>query len=86
LGLSISSILLGITACVFTFFPALYYGSLPFFIGEMVSAGASLEKTWGKSDTRSIKILSIFGLLFGVLGYIFFMFIHSNVPGIGYSM
>jgi hypothetical protein len=52
----------------------------------MVSAGASLEKTWGKPDTRSIKILSIFGLIFGVLGYIFFMFIHSNVPGIGYSM
>lgn len=86
LVLSISSILLGITACVFTFFPALYYGSLPFFIGAMVSAGVSLEKTWGKSDTCSIRILAILGLLFGVLGYIFFMFIHSNVPGIGYSM
>ncbi len=86
LAFSIFSILLGILACVFTFFPTLYMGSLFLIIGAIGLAGVTLEKTWGKFDTLLIKILAILGLFFGILGYIFFMFIHSNVPGSGYSM
>ena len=85
-ALSILSILSGILACVFTFFPPLYMGSLFLVIGAIGSAGVTLERAWGRFDTLLIKILAIFGLFFGVLGYIFFMFIHSNVPGSGYSM
>ena len=84
--LSIMSILSGILACVFTFFPPLYMGSLFLVIGAIGLAGVTLERAWGRFDTLLIKILAIFGLFFGVLGYIFFMFIHSNVPGSGYSM
>jgi len=80
------SILSGILACVFTFSPALYMGSLFLVIGAIGLASVTLEKAWGRFDTLLIKILAIFGLFFGVLGYIFFMFIHSNVPGSGYSM
>ena len=85
-SLAISSILLGILACVFTFFPSLYMGSMFLVIGAIGLAGVTLERAKGYSDIPLIKILSILGLFFGVLGYIFFMFIHSNVPGIGYSM
>jgi hypothetical protein len=84
--LSIMSILSGILGCVFTFFPALYVGSLFLVIGAIGLAGVTLERTQGRFDTFLIKILAILGLFFGVLGYIFFMFIHSNVPGSGYSM
>jgi len=80
------SLLSGILACVFTFFPTLYMGSLFLFIGAIGLASVTLEKAWGKFDTLLIKILAILGLLFGVLGYIFFMFIHSNAPGSGYTM
>ncbi|KPL00850.1 MAG: hypothetical protein AMJ91_02925 [candidate division Zixibacteria bacterium SM23_73_3] len=84
--LSILSILSGIVGCIFTFSPALYMGSLFFAIGAIGLAGVTLERTQGKFDTLLIKILSIVGLFFGVLGYMFFMFLHSNVPGIGYTM
>lgn len=84
--LSIMSILSGILACVFTFFPAVYVGSLFLVIGAIGLASVTLEKAWGKFGTLQIKILAILGLFFGVLGYIFFMFIHSNVPSSGYSM
>lgn len=85
-ALSISSILSGILASVFTFFPAVYMGSLFLVIGTIGLASVVLEKTWGRCDTSAIKILAIIGLFFGVLGYIFFMFIRSNVPVSGYSM
>ena len=85
-ALSILSILFGILACIFTFFPALYMGSLFLVIGAITMASITLEKTWGRSDTLLIKFLAILGLFLGLLGYIFFMFIHSNVPGIGYTM
>jgi hypothetical protein len=61
-------------------------GSLFLVIGAIGLASVTLEKTWGRFDTLIIRILAILGLFFGVLGYIFFMFIHSNVPGCGYSM
>ena len=60
--------------------------SIPLIIGTIALGGVTLERAQGKSDALMIKILAIVGLVFGVLGYIFFMFIHSNVPGIGYSM
>jgi hypothetical protein len=84
--LAILSILLGILSCGFTFFPSLYMGSLILVLGAIGFAGVTLERVQGKSDVLLIKILAILGLFFGALGYIFFMFIHSNVPGIGYSM
>jgi hypothetical protein len=86
LTLSLSSILLGILSCIFTFFPALYFESLFLVLISLGLAGATLERARGKADAFLIKILSLIGLVCGVLGYIFFMFIHSNVPGIGYSM
>ena len=85
-ALSILSILLGILACVFTFFPAVYMGSLFFVIGAIGLAGVTLEKARGKFDALLIKILAILGLFLGVLGYISFMFLRSNVPGCGYTM
>jgi len=86
LGLSLLSIFLGILACIFTFFSTLYLKSIFLFIIGIVLAGVSLEKAQGKSDALPVKILAVIGLVFGALGYIFFMFIHSSVPGIGYSM
>jgi len=84
--LSLLSIFLGILACIFTFFSTLYLKSIFLFIIGIVLAGVSLERAQGKSDVLSVKILAVIGLVFGALGYIFFMFIHSSVPGIGYSM
>ncbi len=86
LSLSLISIFLGILACIFTFFPSLYMTSMILFITAIGLAGVSLERAQGKSDASLVKILAVIGLVFGALGYIFFMFIHSNVPGIGYSM
>ncbi len=86
LFLSMFSIFLGILACAFTFFPSLYISSIILFLATIGLAGVSLEKAQGKSDAGLVKILAIIGLAFGALGYIFFMFIHSSVPGIGYSM
>lgn len=85
-ALSILSILSGILACVFAFSPALYMGSLFLVIGAIALAGVTLERAWRQFGTLLVKILAILGLFFGVLGYIFFMFIHSNVPGIGARM
>ena len=85
-ALSILSILSGIMSCALTFIPALYMISLLFVIGAIALAGVTLEGTRGKFDTLLIRVLAVLGLLFGVLGYISFMFIRSNVPGIGYTM
>ena len=86
LGLSIFSILLGLSACVFTYSPALYMKSLILIITSIGLACFTLEKVRGKSNALSIKILAVAGVVLGVLGYIFFMFIHSNVPGCGYTL
>lgn len=86
LVLSILSIILGLLACVFTYVPGLYMKSLFLIIGALGSAGFTLEKAWGKSDASQIRLLAVAGLILGLLGYVFFMFIHSNVPGSGYTM
>jgi len=84
--LSASSILAGLVSCVFTFIPQLYMTSLFFFIAAIGLAGVTLERARGKYQTLLIKILAVLGLALGFLGYISFMFIHSNVPGCGYTM
>jgi hypothetical protein len=80
------SILTGSVSCAFTFIPQLYMTSLFFFMAAIGLAGVILERTTGKSQTLLIKILAVLGLALGVLGYISFMFIRSNVPGCGYTM
>lgn len=86
LALSILSILLGISSCAFTFIPQLYVGSLFLIIASVGLGGFILERTRGKSETRLAKVLAVVGMLFGVLGYICFMFLRSNVPGSGGHM
>jgi hypothetical protein len=83
---SIISLLLALTACVLTFIPSWYMRSLIPIIASLGLASFTLEKAWGKSGTLTIKILAISALAFALLGYISFMFIRSNVPGIGYTM
>lgn len=85
-ALSILSILSGILSCAFTFVPSLYVASLFFFIGAMGAGGLTLERTRGKCGTLAIKLLALLGLFLGVLGYISFMFIRSNVPSSGYTL
>ena len=84
--LSLLSILSGILACLFIFFTNFYFKSLFLVLVSIGLAGTTLERARGKSGAFWIRILALFGLVCGVLGYIFYMFIHSNVPGIGYSM
>jgi hypothetical protein len=86
LSLSILSIFSGILSCALTFVPSLYMASIFFVIGAIGSAGVTLERSRGKFHTLPIKILAVLGLFFGILGYLSFMFIRSNVPGIGYTM
>lgn len=86
LVLSILSTLLGISSCVFTFVPRLYMGSLALIIASIGLGGFTLERTRGESKTRLVKVLAVAGMLLGVLGYISFMFLRSNVPGCGYTM
>ena len=85
-ALSILSILLGISSCACTFVPRLYMGSLVLIIASIGLGGFILERTRGKSETRLAKVLAVAGILFGVLGYISFMFLRSNVPGSGGHM
>jgi hypothetical protein len=80
--LACGSIIFGISACVFSFFPALYLISFILVILTISLAGVTLESVSGKFSTLLIKILAIVGLVFGTLGYIFFMFLCSHVPGI----
>ncbi|MFQ6003143.1 MAG: hypothetical protein ACE5KJ_05290 [Candidatus Zixiibacteriota bacterium] len=84
--LACGSIIFGISACVFSFLPAFYLISFILVILTIALAGISLESVSGKFNTLLIKILAIVGLVFGILGYICFMFLRSNVPGIGYTM
>jgi 4-amino-4-deoxy-L-arabinose transferase-like glycosyltransferase len=86
LGISIISLLLALAACVLTFIPSWYMRSLIPMIASLGLASFTLEKAWGRSDTLAIKILAILALAFALLGYVSFMFIRSNVPGIGYTM
>ncbi|MGB7062946.1 MAG: hypothetical protein WBF13_11425 [Candidatus Zixiibacteriota bacterium] len=86
LALSILSILLGISSCAFAFLPPLYMGSLFLIIASVGLGGVILERTRGKSGTRLVKILAAVGMFFGVLGYVSFMFLRSNVPGSGGHM
>jgi hypothetical protein len=86
LGISIISLLLALAACVLTFVPSWYLRSLIPMIASLALASFTLEKTWGKSNTLAVKIVAISALAFALLGYISFMFIRSNVPGIGYTM
>jgi hypothetical protein len=83
---SLLSILSGILAVIFTFFPHLYSKSLFLVLISIGLAGTTLERARGKSGVFWIRVLAVVGLVCGILGYIFYMFIHSNVPGIGYSM
>ena len=78
--------LLGIGSCAFTFVPRLYMGSLVLIIASIGLGGFVLERTRGKLETRLAKVLAVVGMLFGVLGYISFMFLRSNVPGSGSHM
>ncbi len=80
--LACSSIILGISACVFSLVPALYLISFVLVILAIALAGVTLESVSGKFNTLLIRILAIVGLAFGTLGYISFMLICSNVPGI----
>jgi hypothetical protein len=82
LSLACASIIFGILACVFSFFPALYLTSFILVILAIALAGVTLESVSGKFDTLLIKVLAIVGLVFGTLGYICFMFLCSHVPGI----
>jgi hypothetical protein len=77
---------LGIGSCVFTLVPRLYMGSLALIIASVGLGGFILERTRGKSGTRLAKVLAAVGMLFGLLGYISFMFLRSNVPGSGSHM
>lgn len=86
LALSMLSIILGVSACAFTFFPGFYMKSLFLIIGTLGVASFTLEKAWGKSKASLVKILAVLGLALGALGYVLFMFIHSTVPGSGYTM
>jgi hypothetical protein len=86
LSLACGSIIFGISACVFSFLPTLYLLSFILVISAIALAGVTLESVSGKFNTLLIKILAIVGLVFGILGYISFMFLRSNVPGIGYTM
>ena len=86
LVLSILSVFLGINSCAFTFVPRLYMGSLALIIASIGLGGFVLERTRGKSGTRLAKVLAVVGMLLGVLGYISFMFLRSNVPGSGAHM
>ena len=85
-GLSTLSILVGIASCVLAFLPRLYMGSLFLIIASIGLGGFVLERTRGKSGTRLVKVLAAVGVFFGVLGYISFMFLRSNVPGSGGHM
>ncbi len=86
LSLACASIIFGILACVFSFLPTLYLISFILVISAIGLAGVTLESVSGKFNTLLIKILAIVGLVFGILGYISFMFLRSNVPGTGYTM
>jgi len=86
LALSILSILLGVSSCAFTFVPRLYMASLALIIASVGLGGFILERARGESKTRLVKVLAVVGMLFGVLGYISFMFLRSNVPGSGSHM
>jgi hypothetical protein len=86
LGISLLSLLLALTACVFTFLPSLYMKSLIPMIASLGLSGLTLEKVRGKSGCSIIRVLAVMGLVFAFLGYVSFMFIRSNVPGCGYSM
>lgn len=80
--LACASIMFGILACVFTFFPALYLASFILVLLTIALAGITLESVSGRFNALLIRILAIVGLAFGTLGYICFMFLCSNVPGI----
>ena len=86
LALSILSVFLGGSSCAFTFVPLFYMGSLALIIASIGLGGFILERTRGDSKTRLTKVLAVVGMLLGVLGYISFMFLRSNVPGSGYTM
>jgi hypothetical protein len=61
-------------------------GSLFLIIASVGLGGVILERTRGKSGSRLAKVLAAVGMFFGALGYIFFMFLRSNVPGSGGHM
>ena len=82
LSLACASIIFGILACIFSLFPSLYLVSFILVMLAIALAGVTLESVSGKFNTLLIKILAIVGLVFGTLGYLFFMFLCSHVPGI----
>jgi len=86
LALAMLSILSGILSCGFSFIPTLSMASLFLVMGALALAGITLEGAKGKSQALLVKILAVLGLFFGILGYVCFMFMRSNVPGIGYTM
>ena len=82
LSLACASIIFGILACAFSFFPALYLASFVLVLLTIAVAGITLESVSGRFNAFLIRVLAIVGLAFGTLGYICFMFLCSNVPGI----
>jgi hypothetical protein len=82
LSLACGSIVFGVLACAFSFFPTLYLVSFVLVILTIALAGITLESVSGKFNALLIRVLAIVGLALGTLGYICFMFLCSNVPGI----
>ncbi len=77
--LALLSMTLGITSCVISFFPYLYFIGMVLVVPAIAFGAISLEGIAHKFNGKLIRLFAITGLAFGVLGYIFNVLINSEV-------
>jgi hypothetical protein len=77
--LALLSMALGITSCVLSFFPYLYFIGIALIVPAIAFGAISLEGIAHKFNGKLIRLFAITGLAFGVLGYIFNVLINSEV-------
>jgi hypothetical protein len=70
---------LGITSCVLSLFPYLFFMGLILVIPAIAFGAISLEGIAHKLNGKLIRLFAITGLVFGVLGYVFNVLINSQV-------
>ena len=81
--LAILGLISGIGSCVFSLFPSVNYLGFVLVLTAIAFSGINLERLSKKFDTTPLKVLSVIALVLAAVGYLFFIFTNSRVPGSG---
>ena len=81
--LAMLGLISGIGSCFFSLFSSLSYLGFILVLTAIAFSGINLERLSKKFDTTPLKVLSVIALVLAAVGYLFFIFTNSRMPGSG---